>query len=443
MVSPLFRRSRHAMALLALLALQPGWVAAQAQAPAAPALPPPDSVRLEQLGLMQGFPPAADKRVDVSNGYRYPQLRWVVQHLREIQPTQNIRRGAAAPSALPEAPMALGGLRFDDDKGQPVTVDQWLDRTYTDAIVVLHKGRVVFERYQNQMQASSPHLLFSVTKSFTGLMAAQLAHEGRIDPQALVTKYVPELEGSAWGDMTVRQVMDMTGAVRFREDYTDPRTEIFGYSWASGMLPRPPGYAGPTNVYDFLKTLPKEGTHGEGFVYRTVHSEVLGWIVSRVTGRRWSDLMSENIWQKLGMQEDAYVMVDSTGTPLQGAGLNATARDLARVGEMPWKGLYSLVSAVGLGLKGVFNVQGNVFIQNGLNGGSIEHLSTKVRQFHSFLKSDIGNGLGLFYQFWVGGINAVHIGPDFQRAGGSGPQGLMQAELRGREVEMAQCRDPV
>ncbi|HBY35432.1 MAG TPA: 6-aminohexanoate hydrolase, partial [Delftia acidovorans] len=217
MVSPLFRRSRHAMALLALLALLPGWGAAQAQAPAAPALPPPDSVRLEQLGLMQGFPPAADKRVDVSNGYRYPQLRWVVQHLREIQPTQNIRRGAAAPSALPEAPMALGGLRFDDDKGQPVTVDQWLDRTYTDAIVVLHKGRVVFERYQNQ--ASSPHLLFSVTKSFTGLMAAQLAHEGRIDPQALVTKYVPELEGSAWGDMTVRQVMDMTGAVRFREDY--------------------------------------------------------------------------------------------------------------------------------------------------------------------------------------------------------------------------------
>ncbi len=70
MVSPLFRRSRHAMALLALLALLPGWGAAQAQAPAAPALPPPDSVRLEQLGLMQGFPPAADKRVDVSNGYR-------------------------------------------------------------------------------------------------------------------------------------------------------------------------------------------------------------------------------------------------------------------------------------------------------------------------------------------------------------------------------------
>lgn len=329
MLPKLFARSRLAMLAAALL---PAWAAAQA--PAAPALPPPDSVRLEQLGLMQGFPPPADKRVDVSNGYRYPQLRWVVQHLRELQPTQNIRRGEAPASALPEAPLPLGALQFDDDKGQPVSVDQWLERTYTDAIVVLHQGRVVFERYSNQMRPDTPHLLFSVTKSFTGLMAAQLAHEGRLDPEALVTKYVPELQESAWGDMTVRQVMDMTGAVRFREDYADPKTEIFGYSWASGMLPRPPGYQGPANVYDFLKTLLREGTHGEGFVYRTVHSEVLGWIVSRVTGRRWSDLMSENIWRKLGMQEDAHVMVDSTGTPLQGAGLNATARDLARVGEM-------------------------------------------------------------------------------------------------------------
>lgn len=328
MVRKLFVPSRLAMAAAALL---PAWAAA----------PVPGA---GLAAARQRAPGATGTDAGLSSGGR--QARRRVQRL----PLSAAALGGPAPARDPahaEHPPwrraafrlargahAAGALRFDDDKGQPVTVDQWLDRTYTDAVVVLHKGRVVFERYANQMQASSPHLLFSVTKSFTGLMAAQLAHEGRIDPQALVTKYVPELEGSAWGDMTVRQVMDMTGAVRFREDYADPKTEIFGYSWASGLLPRPPGYTGPANVYDFLKTLPKEGTHGEGFVYRTVHSEVLGWIVSRVTGRRWSDLMSENIWQKLGMQEDAYVMVDSTGTPLQGAGLNATARDLARVGEM-------------------------------------------------------------------------------------------------------------
>lgn len=334
------RISRLACALCAL-----GWplmsVAQPAQpatantaAPALPSLPAPASVALERLGLMQEFPPQPGKQVDRSNAYQYPQLRWAMQHLRELQPTHNIRRGALATSALPEAPMALAELPFTDDKGQATTVAQWLEATYTDAIVVLHKGRVVFERYDNQMQAHAPHLLFSVTKSFTGLMAAQLAHEGKLDPQALVSHYLPELASSAWGDMTVRQVMDMTGGVRFREVYNDPSSEIFAYSWASGLLPRPAGYQGPDNVYDFLKTLPKQGEHGQAFVYRTVHSEVLGWLVSRVTGRRWSDLMSENIWQKLGMQEDAYVMVDGKGTPLQGAGLNATARDLARVGEM-------------------------------------------------------------------------------------------------------------
>ncbi len=351
-----FRNPLTTLARAALVALLGTALAAQAQAQApaqaaavaptaapgaaaptpaaAPAWPAPESVTLDKLGYMATFPPEGAQRVDLSNSYKYPQLRWTLQHLRELQPTRNIRRGAALASPLPADPRPLGALAFDDDKGQPITVDQWLARTYTDAIVVLHKGRVVYERYDNQMKPSTAHLLFSVTKSFTGLMAAQLAHEGKIDHEALVTKYVPELADSAWGDMKVRQVMDMTGAVRFREVYTDPTTEIFGYSWSSGLLPRPPGYQGKTNIYDFLKTLQKEGEHGEGFVYRTVHSEVLGWIVSRATGRHWAELMSENIWQKLGMEEDAHVMVDSVGTPLQGAGLNATARDLARFGEM-------------------------------------------------------------------------------------------------------------
>lgn len=307
----------------------PLWSAAQT-----PQLPAPESVNLDRLGYMSTFPPEPAQRITLANSYQYPQLRWVVQHLRELQPTHNIRRGPGPASPLPADPKPLGQVSFEDAKGQPLTIDEWARSTYTDALVVLHKGRVVYERYDNQMTPHSPHLLFSVTKSFTGLLAAQLVQEGKLDPAALVTAYVPELTGSAWGDMTVRQVMDMTGAVRFREVYTDPSTEIFGYSWASGLLPRPAGYQGPTTVYDFLKTLKKEGEHGEGFVYRTVHSEVLGWLVSRVTGQHWAELMSQRIWQKLGMEEDAYVMVDSVGTPLQGAGLNATARDLARVGEM-------------------------------------------------------------------------------------------------------------
>jgi CubicO group peptidase (beta-lactamase class C family) len=301
-------------------------------------LPPPESADLDKLGYMNTFPPVGDKVVDNNTRTKYPQMRWASQHIRELVPTRNIRRGSGPPSPLPTAPLNLDGYVFENDKGQKMSIGEWQKATYTDALIVLHKGRVVYERYYSQMKPETPHLLFSVTKSFTGLLASQLIHEGKLDSTALVTKYVPELAESAWGDMTVQQVLDMTGAVRFREVYSDPTTEIFGYAYASGLRPFPPNYSGPKTIYDFLKTLKKEGQHGAGFIYRTVHSEVLGWIVSRVTNKHFAELMSERIWQKLGMEEDAYLMVDAVGTPLQGAGLCATARDLARFGEMIRRG---------------------------------------------------------------------------------------------------------
>jgi len=301
-------------------------------------LPPPDAVDMDRLGFMTGFPPTGDKIITAQNKNKYPQLRWVLQHARELGPTRNIRRGTGPVLNLPAAPRNLDDFTFEDEKGQKITIAQWQKKTYTDALVVLHKGKLVYERYYNQGAAETPHMLFSVTKSFTGLLAAQLVQEGRLDPEALVPKYVPELAGSAWGDMKVRDVLDMTRSVRFREDYTDPTSDIFRYMFACNMIPPPPNYAGPRTIYDFLKTLKKEGDHGKGFVYRTVHSEVLGWIVSRITGKHFADLLSERIWQKLGMEEDAYVAIDPVGTPWQGSGLCATARDLARFGEMLRRG---------------------------------------------------------------------------------------------------------
>lgn len=309
-----------------------------ASAQGAPPLPAPETVSLDRLRYMEGFPPAPEAVVDHSNRTRFPQMRWALQHTRELVPTRNVRRGPGPVAVLRASPRDLGSHVFQDEQGRDLTVDQWLERTYTDALVVLHRGRIVYERYLNRMRPETPHLLFSITKSFTGLLAAQLAHEGVLDPQAPVTRYVPELADSAWGDMRLRDVLDMTGAVRYREVYTDPTSDVFPYLYASGMVPAPTGYAGPRHIYDFLKTLKKEGEHGQGFVYRTVHSEVLGWVVSRATGQHFADLLSQRVWSKLGAEEDASLMIDAVGTPLQGAGLNATARDLARFGEMLRRG---------------------------------------------------------------------------------------------------------
>ena len=136
------------------------------------------------------------------------------------------------------------------------------------------------------------------------------------------------------GDATVRQVMDMTVGVRYSENYADPNADVWAYARAGGMLPRPAGYKGPDNFYDYLTTLRKEGEHDAEFSYKTVNAETLAWIVRRASNKSLAALLSERIWQPMGAQDDAYFSVDSIGTESGGGGLNTTLRDLARFGEM-------------------------------------------------------------------------------------------------------------
>src|SRR6478752_3454956 len=158
--------------------------------------------------------------------------------------------------------------------------------------------------------------------------------KGKLDPEALVVKYVPELKDSAYGDATVRQVMDMTIGVKYSENYTDPKAEVFDYARAGGMVPQPPDYTGPKTFFEFLVTLQKEGEHDAAFAYKTSNAEVLAWIVKHSSGQSMADLLSQQIWQKLGAENDAYFMIDSIGTEGGGGGLNTTLRDLARFGEV-------------------------------------------------------------------------------------------------------------
>ncbi|MDM0089893.1 MULTISPECIES: serine hydrolase [unclassified Variovorax] len=307
---------------------------ASAQTPP-PTLPDPAATSVEALGWMQGFPPPPDKLIvfDAGTGGVFPRNRWTFSHVRETVPTANVWRGGGAASALPAAPRDLDGIRFQAIGGETMNFGQMVARTYTDGILVLHRGQVVYEKYFGALTPERPHLAMSVTKSFVGTLAAILAAEGRLDPGAPVTKYLPELKDSAYGDATVRQVMDMTIGVKYSENYADPKAEIWDYARAGGMLAQAPGYAGPRTFYDFLKTLQKEGAHGEAFAYKTVNAEVLAWILRRASNQSLAELMSEKIWRRIGAEQDAYFMVDRIGTESGGGGLNTTLRDLARFGE--------------------------------------------------------------------------------------------------------------
>ncbi len=307
---------------------------AAAPAAAAPTLVAALDSDPNRLGWMQGFPPPPDKLITHTPGAdRFPRNRWLFSHIRELVPTASVWRGAGPASALPRAERDVGSVQFTDADGTRRTFDEMLALTYTDGILVMHKGKVIYERYFGALDGHTPHIAMSVTKSFVGTLAAMLAADGKLDPAAPVTRYLPELAGTAYGDATVRQVMDMTIGVRYSEDYANPKAEVWDYARAGGMLARPAGYSGAGTFYDFLKTLQKEGDHNAVFAYKTVNAEVLAWIVRRASGQSLAKLLSERIWQPMGAEQDAYFTVDSIGTESGGGGLNTTLRDLARFGE--------------------------------------------------------------------------------------------------------------
>jgi CubicO group peptidase (beta-lactamase class C family) len=288
-------------------------------------------------GVMAGFPPAPDATIRLHDGssWRFPGLRWSFSHQRELIPSVAVRRGNAPASVLPVALRDdLDAVPFTTMDGHATTWEASLATNYTDGILVMHQGRIIYERYFGALDPHLPHLAMSVTKSFVGLLAAVQIDAGMLDPAAPVTAYVPELAGSAYGDASVRNVLDMTIGVRYSETYTDPDAEIWAYTAATGISPRRPGYAGPDTIFEFLCALQKQGNHGEAFAYKTCNTEVLSWIVQRIAGSPLATLLSETIWQKLGMDEDAYLLVDRVGTAMAGGGLNLTLRDLARFGEL-------------------------------------------------------------------------------------------------------------
>jgi hypothetical protein len=209
-----------------------------------------------------------------------------------------------------------------------------LEKNYTDGILILHHGEVVYEKYSGELREDRVHACMSVTKSFVGTLGTALVAEGVLDPDALVTAYVPELAESAFGDAAVRQVLDMTTALKFSEDYSDPKAEVYAYSAAGNPLPKPEEYTGPRNYYEYLVTVEKQGEHGDAFGYKTINTEVLGWIIARATGKSVAELLSEKIWRPMGAGQSGYFQVDGIGTPFCGGGFSCGLRDLARFGEM-------------------------------------------------------------------------------------------------------------
>jgi CubicO group peptidase (beta-lactamase class C family) len=270
---------------------------------------------------------------------RAPWNRWSFQHVADILPTVEISRGNGPVRALPRNEQNLDALPVSGLTGEETSLASFLAETYTDGFLVLKDGAIVYEHYSSGMDQRTLHLSQSVAKSFIGMLAGILAAHGAVDVKALVTDILPELRSTAYRGATVQHLLDMTSGVHFDEDYTDPFSDMGRADVAAGWKPIPPGadtsLQWPQSIFELILTLRElERDHGEKFTYRSIETDVLAFVIERATGKRLAQLMSEELWQKLGMEQSANMTVDSAGFALADGGLSACLRDYGRFGQM-------------------------------------------------------------------------------------------------------------
>jgi len=237
---------------------------------------------------------------------------------------------------FPADPVARGEHVHPLPAGRPL-LPEWRDgTTLTDymakyhiaGVMVVQNGRVRLQRYASNFGPHRHWTSFSVAKSVTSMLLGIALKQGYVKSldDTLVT-YIPELAGSAYADVTVRELLTMTSGVKWDEDYTDPDSDV-ARMYASACVDEEP------HVLPYLEKLPRAHPPGTHFNYNTAETDLLGILVQRATHRSLATYLSETVWRPYGMAADAYWLKDEcSGGDTGGSGLSATLADYARIGE--------------------------------------------------------------------------------------------------------------
>ncbi|MGL4488045.1 MAG: serine hydrolase domain-containing protein [Rhizobiaceae bacterium] len=285
--------------------------------------------------------------VNLGNWRTYPYSSWAFQNVTEIVPSAVIE-GHGLTESAPVPFGAFSDMPVGTADGATVTLDRLLRDSKTNSFVVMRNGEIIAEWYAPTCDRLKPHLVFSVSKSITGILAAILEDQGLLSANDHVTRYVPEAAGSAYGDATLRHLLDMEVALDFNEDYLDKTGGYDRYRRATGWNPPKLGEPSP-DLKSFLCTIPKSsGEHGQVHLYRSPNTDMVGIVLERAAGRRIPDLISELIWKPMGAHSDAFMTVDQIGASRTAAGISATPRDLVRFGDMVRLGGKGIVSELAI-----------------------------------------------------------------------------------------------
>jgi len=221
-------------------------------------------------------------------------------------------------------------------QGSSYSAEDFLERTYTNALLVMKNGRIVTEIYRNNSTPQSRFIGWSMTKSITSVLIGCAMEDGYIDSlNTAISHYLPELIGGGYEDVSIRHVMQMRSGVDYEERYDFANPGIAASNHISSLVKN------NSRFTDVAKTLTRLNQPGEVFQYKTIDTAVLGWLIERRTGMSTAAYTERCLWEPLGAEADGFYIMDGppgTGREFSGAGFNATLRDYARVGQMVLNG---------------------------------------------------------------------------------------------------------
>jgi|GEM_PF-20008 len=287
----------------------------------------------KELELMQGFPAADGKLVTKAN-YMFPPFnRWSFQHMRYLNATAPIERGNISVSKLISAPIDLLSKNFTDNSytKKNYNLKDILVAHYTDGFIVIKDGKILTEYYANGMSVNTQHWVASMTKSVVGTIAEILINRGVLDDNKKVEFYIPELKGTMPGDATVREVLDMNIAIvpdGNMEGVKDPNSYFNRFGRSVGFLPND----GTEDIYKLLPQIKSFGKNGGNIRYASATAEIAGWLISKVTNKPLEQVISEELWSKIGTSAETYTIIGPTAKMVSTGGINTTLRDYARFG---------------------------------------------------------------------------------------------------------------
>lgn len=270
------------------------------------------------------FYPKIQRALEIQEATQMDKIQHTFINMDKFFPIKEVKK-SANPYQFPKGEEITFPETFDF-KGITYNTEKYIDSSYTQGLLVLQNDTLVYEKYHRGQEENTRHISWSVAKSFVSALFGIAMEEGHIKSiEQTVDEYLPEMKGTGYEGVRIKDVLQMSSGVKFNEDYSDPNSDI--QRWFKT-------FAFGDSQDEFATTLKNEKKPGTYNHYVSINTHVLGMIVVRATGKSLTEYLQEKIWNKLGMEHDAYWIKDNNDMEMALGGLNATLRDYAKMGKL-------------------------------------------------------------------------------------------------------------